>query len=141
MDQTMLTNGVTKGVTLPALRGGEIMPGTGAQKVVIVNGSPEILELIETALDAGRYDIVFVESTEHAYSQIKRVQPNLVILCVRIEEMDGFQILSMLKLDDETREIPVLTYTNEHESQNTDRDVSDFSDGEIFVPKLALRMN
>ena len=87
------------------------------------------------ALDAGRYDIVFVEYNEHAYSQIKRVQPNLVILCVRIEEMDGFQVLSMLKLDDETREIPVLTYTNEHEGQNTDGDVSDFSDGEIFVPK------
>ena len=101
----------------------------------------EIMELLEMALDAGRYDIVFVENNEHAYSQIKRVQPNLVILCVRIEEMDGFQVLSMLKLDDETREIPVFTYTNEHEGQNTDGDVSDFSDGEIFVPKLALRMN
>ena len=107
----MLTNGVTTGVTLPALRGSEIAPGTGAQKVVIVNGSPEILELLETALDAGRYDIVFVESTEHAYSQIKRVQPNLVILCLQVDDMDGFQVLSMLKLDAETRNIPVVTCT------------------------------
>src|SRR5512134_143817 len=88
-DQTMLTNAVTTtGVTLPAPRGSGIAPGTSAQKVVIVNGSPDMLELLETALDAGRYDIVFVESNEHAYSQIKRVQPNLVILCVRIEDMD-----------------------------------------------------
>ena len=65
---------------------------------------PEILDLLETVLDAGHYDVVFVESSEHAYSQIKRVQPNLVILCVRIDEADGFQVLSMLKLDDETRE-------------------------------------
>jgi PleD family two-component response regulator len=137
----MMTNGVTTSVTGPNLRASGITPGASAQKVVIVNGSLEIMELLEMALEAGRYDIVFVENNEHAYSQIKRVQPNLVILCVRIEEMDGFQILSMLKLDDETREIPVLTYTNEHEGQNTDRDVSDFSDGEIFVPKLALRMN
>jgi PleD family two-component response regulator len=141
MDQTMLTNGVTKGVTLPALRGGEIMPGTGAQKVVIVNGSPEILELIETALDAGRYDIVFVESTEHAYSQIKRVQPNLVILCVRIQDMDGFQVLSMLKLDEETREIPVLTYTSEHEGQHADDEIPELSDGEMFTVTPAIRMN
>ena len=77
-----------------------------AQKVVIVNGTPEILDLLETVLDAGHYDVVFVESSEHAYSQIKRVQPNLVILCVRIAEADGFQVLSMLKLDEETREIP-----------------------------------
>jgi PleD family two-component response regulator len=137
----MLTNGVTTGVTLPALRGSEIAPGTGAQKVVIVNGSPEILELIETALDAGRYDIVFVESTEHAYSQIKRVQPNLVILCVRIEDMDGFQVLSMLKLDEETRGIPVLTYTNEHEGQDADEEVQELADGEMFTFKPAMRMN
>jgi PleD family two-component response regulator len=137
----MLTNGVTTGVTLPALRGSEIAPGLGAQKVVIVNGSPEILELIETALDAGRYDIVFVESTEHAYSQIKRVQPNLVILCVRIEDMDGFQVLSMLKLDEETRGIPVLTYTNEHEGQNADEEIPELSDGEMFTLKPAIRMN
>jgi PleD family two-component response regulator len=137
----MLTNGVTTGVTLPALRGSEIAPGTSAQKVVIVNGSPEILELIETALDAGRYDIVFVESTEHAYSQIKRVQPNLVILCVRIEDMDGFQVLSMLKLDEETRGIPVLTYTNEHEGHDADEEIPDLSDGQMFTLKPAIRMN
>jgi CheY-like chemotaxis protein len=137
----MLTNGVTKGVTLPAPRGGGIMPGTGTQKVVIVNGTPEILELIETALDAGRYDIVFVESTEHAYSQIKRVQPNLVILCVRIQDMDGFQVLSMLKLDEETRDIPVLTYTSEHEGQDADEEIPELSDGEMFTVTPAIRMN
>ena len=133
----MLTNGVTKGVTLSALRGCGITPGTSAQKVVIVNGSPEILELIETALDAGRYDIVFVESNEHAYSQIKRVQPNLVILCVRIDDMDGFQVLSMLKLDDETRGIPVLTYTNEQEGSDAGGEIAEFSDTEMFAPKSA----
>ena len=62
-----------------------------------------MLALLETVLDAGHYDVVFVESSEHAYSHIKRVQPNLVILCMRIEDRDGFQVLSMLKLDDETR--------------------------------------
>ena len=137
----MLTNGVTTGVTVPNLRGSGIEPGATAQKVVIVNGSSEILVMLEMALDAGRYDVVFVESNEHAYSQIKRVQPNLVILCVRIEDMDGFQVLSMLKLDDETRRIPVLTYTNEHEGEDADGDVADFSDGEMFTPRPALRLN
>src|SRR4029079_3612078 len=33
-----------------------------AQKVVIVNGSNQMLEMLETVLDAGHYDVVFVES-------------------------------------------------------------------------------
>ena len=112
-----------------------------AQKVVIVNGTPEILDLLESVLDAGHYDVVFVESSHHAYSQIKRVQPNLVILCVRIAEADGFQVLSMLKLDAETREIPVLTYTTEYDGQESEEEVPEVSGPEMFTAKPAVWMN
>jgi len=113
---------------------------TTAQKVVIVNGNAEILELLETVLDAGNYDVVFVESSAHAYSQIKRVQPNLVILCVRIEDLDGFQVLSMLKLDDETRRIPVLTYTTEYEGQEKEEEDTPSDDAELLAAR-PLPMN
>ena len=112
-----------------------------AQKVVIVNGTPEILDLLETVLEAGRYDVVFVESSHHAYSQIKRVQPNLVILCVRITEADGFQVLSMLKLDAETREIPVLTYTTEYDGRESEEEVPELTGTELFTAKPAVWMN
>jgi PleD family two-component response regulator len=129
----MLTNAST---TADLLRVDRKLTTATTQKVVIVNGRAEVLELLETVLDAGRYDVVFVESSQHAYSQIKRVQPNLVILCVRIEEADGFQVLSMLKLDPETRSIPVLTYTMESgdESEEEEED-AERSDTEIFVSK------
>jgi PleD family two-component response regulator len=114
----------------------------GTQKVVIVNGSTDMLSLLETALDAGHYDIVFVESSEHAYSHIKRVQPNLVILCIRIDDRDGFHVLSMLKLDDETRRIPVLTYTTEFDGDEPDEQMSDASEIEMFPAATpALQMN
>ncbi|MDE3156663.1 MAG: hypothetical protein KGN76_16295 [Acidobacteriota bacterium] len=102
-------------------RGHDSRPaGRAPQKVVVINGDTAILDLLEAALDVGHYDVVFVESGEHAYTQVKRVQPNLVILCMRIEEPGGFHVLSMLKLDPETRDIPVLTYTTEFEGQDLD---------------------
>jgi PleD family two-component response regulator len=112
-----------------------------AQKVVIVNGNAAVLGLIESAFDAGRYDVVFVEASGHAYSQIKRVQPDLVILCVHIDDADGFHVLSMLKLDDETRDIPVLTCTSELHGRDEDPDAVDLLDTELFVPKPAVSMN
>ena len=113
-----------------------------AQKVVIVNGSAEILKLLETVLDAGHYDVVFVEPSERAYSQIKRVQPNLVILCIRIDDPDGFQVLSMLKLDAATRDIPVLTYTTEYEGDEPSEEIlEEPADNEMFTPKPAVWMN
>jgi len=119
-----------------------VLPGTSTQKVVIVNGSPDVLELLETVLDEGHYDVVFVESTRHAYSQVKRVQPNLVILCVRIDDADGFQVLSMLKLDADTRDIPILTYTMEDKSEDSEEEVAEPSESEMFpAAKAAVWMN
>ncbi|MGE0448049.1 MAG: two-component system response regulator [Vicinamibacterales bacterium] len=84
-----------------------------AQTVVIVNGDSQSLQVLEPVLDAGNYHVVFVEASRHAYSQIRRTQPDLVILCLRLDEPEGFQVLSMLKLDEVTRDIPVVTCTGQ----------------------------
>lgn len=134
----MMTSGAT---TIGQARESMGIQPAGAQKVVIVNGTSATLELLETVLDAGHYNVVFVESAEHAYSQIKRVQPNLVILCLRLEDMDGFQVLSMLKLDAETRDIPVLTYTNESDEDEAEEEPAETTETEMFSSKPALWMN
>src|ERR1700676_1987006 len=121
----MLTNGAI--ATNVADKGLRDHKGTrtevAARKVVIINGRTDILAVVETVLEAGSYDGVFVGATAHAYSQIKCVQPNLVILCVSMDDINAFQVLSMLKLDDETRGIPVLTYMTELDGQETDQDL------------------
>jgi CheY-like chemotaxis protein len=136
----MMTSTVTTCVD-PVHKSAGLEPPAASQKVVIVNGTSITLELLETVLEAGHYNVVFVESAEHAYSQIKRVQPNLVILCVQLEDMDAFQVLSMLKLDPETRDIPVLTYTNELEESEPEEEPAESSGTEMFAPKQAIWMN
>ena len=124
----------------------DLLGAKSVQKVVVVDGNAEVLGMLEAVLDAGRYDMVFVESSGHAYSQIKKVLPNLVIVCARIEQLESFQLLTMLKLDFETRDIPVLTYTTEYEGQRLDAIASRMAEEEEedFLPSrrtLALRMN
>ena len=116
---------------------------TPVQKVVVVNGNTAVLETLEAALDAGRYDMVFVESDERAYSQIKTVVPNLVILCARIDQPQAFQLLTMLKLDPETRSIPVLTFTTEQDGRDLDAAASQLADDDemLLQARPALSMN
>ena len=89
--------------------------GDAMQKVVIVNGTTDLLDMVQPVLTAGHYDVVFVESNAHAYSHIKHEKPSLIILCLDMHEREGFQVLSMLKLDDDTRTIPLLTCLSEYE--------------------------
>jgi DNA-binding response OmpR family regulator len=130
----MMTNASTSS-TDTARAAHELVVPPATQKVVIINGNTEIVELLETVLQAGHYDVVFVESTEHAYSQIKRVQPNLVILCVNIEDAAGFSVLSMLSLDKDTRNIPILTYTAEYTTETATDEVTELSDTDLFAAK------
>jgi hypothetical protein len=44
-------------------------------------------------------------------------------------------VLSMLKLDEETRTIPVLTYTTEGDSDEAEEEAPEPSDAAIFVSK------
>jgi len=136
----MLTNPVARTSASMSFR--SVGQTIEAQKVVIVNGSAEMLAAIETVLEAGHYDIVFVGSKKHAHSQIKRGEPGLGVLCGRIDDIDGFQVLSMLKLDESTRAIPVLTYTTEFGAEETEDEPEEEPDAQIFAPRpLPPRMN
>ena len=111
------------------------------QKVVVVNGSPEILEMFETVLDAGRYDMVFVESSARAYSRVRHVQPDLVIVCMRMDDTEVFQLLSMLKLDEETRNIPVVTYATPVEPDSEDAEEDAIDEDEFPIVRPTMTMN
>jgi CheY-like chemotaxis protein len=77
------------------------------RKVVVVSKHPHY-HMLETVVDAEDYDVVFVESTAHAYSRVKHALPNLVIICLAEDDLDGCRVMSMLKLDSATSRIPVV---------------------------------
>ena len=112
--------------------------------VVIVNGHADAMAQIESVLDAGHYDTVFVESSAQAYSQIKRIRPNLVILFLELGDEHGFQALSMLKLDEATRDIRVLTSTtvaSQPEAADSDDDEDVSADDAFFSDVAPARLN
>jgi PleD family two-component response regulator len=80
--------------------------------VAVVSRNPR-LGVLDAVLGAGSYDAVLIESIDHAYSQIKQSNPSVVILCVDMDDMACFQVLSMLQLDSATSDIPVITYVPE----------------------------
>ena len=111
-----------------------------SQQVVVVSKQSQLNGLLETVLDAGQYDVVFVESTEHAYSHIKRLTPHLIIVCLDIDDLDGFQVLSMLKLDDETKGIPVVTCTMSQDDQVAENESLDPHD-DVFSQPAMMQLN
>lgn len=111
-----------------------------SQQVVVVSKQSQLNGLLETVLDAGQYDVVFVESTERAYSHIKRLAPHLIIVCLDIDDIDGFQVLSMLKLDDDTKCIPLVTCTVSQDDETT-RDETLDPPEDVFSQPAMMQLN
>jgi CheY-like chemotaxis protein len=88
-----------------------------ALHVMIVGGGPAVLPRIEPLLPGGSYDVEFIGLDQEPYGCVTDDPPDLVVVCLRIEDAVGFQFLSMLQMDPATRHLPVLTYTTEAEGQ------------------------
>jgi CheY-like chemotaxis protein len=93
--------------------------------------------LLSTALALDDCEVVLLESTAHAYSKIKRSRPDVVVMCVTDDDVDGCRVLSMLALDRETATIPVLTYLTPDPGDGTGAP-EDIADATICSSSIAL---
>jgi DNA-binding response OmpR family regulator len=79
--------------------------------IMVVNDSVEFLQLMEDLLTDQGYEVSIVEKGAGTRAAAKRLQPDLLIIDVRMPDLDGFEVLNLLQLDPETAAIPVLVCT------------------------------
>ena len=76
--------------------------------IVVINDSPELLELAEMLLRDEDFDVKVALIGSGALELIRTTMPDMVILDVRLPDVSGWDILQALKLDAKTSHIPVL---------------------------------
>ena len=79
--------------------------------IMVVNDSVEFLQLMEELLTDEGYQVSIIESGAGTRAAAKRLRPDLLILDVRLPDMNGFEVLNLLQLDPDTASIPVLLCT------------------------------
>jgi DNA-binding response OmpR family regulator len=85
------------------------MRGAGYGKtIVVVNDSPELLELAEILLREEEFDVKVALAGQGALDLIRSTRPDLLILDIRLPDVSGWDILQSLKLDARTSAMPVL---------------------------------
>jgi CheY-like chemotaxis protein len=111
---------------------------THALRTVIVVGQPG-QQVPESAFDTLDYDVVVLEPVTHAYAQVRRVKPALIVLCLSLADLDCFQLLTMLRLDCDTASIPIRMFVAS-EGEAPAEQVPTADVGESFSP-VPLSMN
>jgi CheY-like chemotaxis protein len=79
------------------------------KQLIVVNDDPEFIRLIEVVMSDRNWDVIGIHEGSMALESIKRHEPDVVLLDVRMEVPDaGWNVLNLLVLDPETRAIPVI---------------------------------
>ncbi|MEE8509103.1 MAG: MHYT domain-containing protein, partial [Myxococcota bacterium] len=85
-------------------------PG-GAGTVLVIDDDPNTLDLVGRTLQGAGVRVVTASDGREALRLAKTLHPAAITLDVVMPVMDGWEVLRELKLDPETRDIPVIMVT------------------------------
>lgn len=81
------------------------------KKILVADDEPQLLELIARRLKTNNYEVVTASDGVEALKKTSAENPDLIILDIKMAQMDGYTALLRLKADEKTRSIPVIILT------------------------------
>jgi len=76
--------------------------------ILIVDDTTENLQLLSNILKDSGYKVRPATSGKLALKAVETKQPDLILLDIKMPDMDGYEVCSILKNDPNTKDIPVL---------------------------------
>ena len=84
---------------------------TGQGYLLVVEDIPDILKLLDATLKFKGYRVVTAQNGQEALDAIQRERPAMIITDILMPKMDGFSLVHRLRINPETRDIPVIFLT------------------------------
>jgi signal transduction histidine kinase/DNA-binding response OmpR family regulator len=81
---------------------------TDQYDILIVDDNPETLALLGRILDESGYRVRPAPSGRHALKSVAARVPDLILLDVKMPEMDGYEVCHRLKSKEASRNVPVI---------------------------------
>lgn len=76
--------------------------------ILIVDDTPANLRLLSNMLAERGYKVRSVISGKMALTTARAAPPDLILLDIRMPEMDGYEVCEQLKADEDTHDIPII---------------------------------
>ena len=81
------------------------------EQVLVVEDNEKNMKLLEDLLRASGYRTLAATTGDRAIELASEHQPDLVLMDIRLPDIDGVEALSRLRADERTASIPVLAVT------------------------------
>lgn len=92
-----------------------------AKTILIVEDDKFLRELIAQKLAKEGYEVLTTIDGEEGITQIREKKPDLVLLDLILPGIDGFEVLSRMKADQNLAKIPVVILSNLGQKEEIER--------------------
>ncbi len=92
-----------------------------AKKILIVEDDKFLRELVARKLSSEGFEIFEAVDGEEGIKKTKEEKPDLVLLDLILPGIDGFEVLSKIKEDQELSSIPVIVLSNLGQREEVER--------------------
>ncbi|HEY5533054.1 MAG TPA: response regulator [Candidatus Anoxymicrobiaceae bacterium] len=103
-------------------------------RVVVVDDDPEMVKAIEVMLRIAGIDVKGAFSGVTGYMLAKRELPDAIVLDIMMPDIDGYEVCRKLKLNPDTKHIPVIFVTARTGQEHIERGLSLGAQGYITKP-------
>jgi DNA-binding response OmpR family regulator len=107
--------------------------GNLAHRVLVVDDEPQVVWVLQLALDAEGYEVLTARDGVEALAQISQGHPELMLLDVMMPRMDGWSVMremSKLPVEERPRVVMVTALASSH-----DRATAAELGADAYVPK------
>jgi len=104
------------------------------KKILIADDRSEVVELVKVTLEGEGYQTIDASDGREALEKIKREKPDLILLDIIMPRMDGFEVLSKVKKDPKTKDIPIIMLTAKGQKSDQEKGKELGATGYIIKP-------
>lgn len=106
----------------------------GPVRVAVVDDDPEMVKAIRVMLNLAGIETLEAFSGVTGYLLVRRELPDVVLLDIMMPDLDGFEVCRKLKLNPDTKDIPIVFVTARTGQEHIDRGLSLGAQGYITKP-------
>jgi DNA-binding response OmpR family regulator len=88
------------------------------KKILVVDDEDDILHFLEMVLREKGYQVTTASGGHEALTRAQIDKPDLVLLDIMMPQMDGWEVLKLLRVDEDTRRIPVAMLSARTEAKD-----------------------
>ncbi len=113
---------------------GRLPERTPKTRVLVIDDDPEVVDMLGLLLRTKGFDVLKAYQGIEGFKMARRELPDVVLLDIMMPDIDGYEVYRRLRLEEETKSIPVVFISAKGKDEDIEKGLSCGAQGYIVKP-------